>query len=438
MAYVFQTFSKDGRPHKRWRFQYIDWKGRKRTATGATSKTATVAIADQVQLEQDKIRKHKVRPEPKPSDTPQPIAEAIEAYLAAGRANGGHGGRPWSANHAHNREQRLKWWFDALQLTYVHELENSLARVESVMQRLRKVGCPRTRFKRKQTTELSGRTLNHYAESLRAFIQWAMERGYLTANPLMKLPKYDTTPVRIRRAMSATEIRQLLAGCKEYRRLTYEVAFMSGLRVSELRALDVKDLDTVRGGLQLRAAWTKNRKAGFQPLPPALVQRLATFAATGEATELYRTFGSKLTLPVKPLLYVPSHPARDLGKDLKAAGLERTTSEGTADFHACRVAYTTLIFENGATVKEAQTLARHSDPRLTANVYGRTRDERLAAVAEALGNQLLVSTTVAQSVLNDPVKPCPTTGNDKRATGIEPATFGLGSQRSATELRPQN
>jgi integrase len=48
-------------------------------------------------------------------------------------------------------------------------------------------------------------------------------------------------------------------------------AFASGLRKEELRSLVVRDLDIKRGGLVLRAEWTKNRKDGFQPLPAFLV-----------------------------------------------------------------------------------------------------------------------------------------------------------------------
>lgn len=38
MAHVFQTFDKNGKPHPRYKFEYRDWKGRKRKATGTTSK----------------------------------------------------------------------------------------------------------------------------------------------------------------------------------------------------------------------------------------------------------------------------------------------------------------------------------------------------------------------------------------------------------------
>ena len=68
---------------------------------------------------------------------------------------------------------------------------------------------------------------------------------------------------------------------------------------------------------------------------------------------------------------MPSHTARALDKDLKAAGIAKQSPGGKIDFHACRVAYINLVIESGVTVKEAQELARHATPELTMNIYGR-------------------------------------------------------------------
>jgi len=73
---------------------------------------------------------------------------------------------------------------------------------------------------------------------------------------------------------------------------------------------------------------------------------------------------------------------------LRPPGIPKLTDEGKFDFHAARTAYITFLLESGATVKEAQTLARHSTPTLTMNTYARTRDSRLIEVTEAIGKML--------------------------------------------------
>ena len=93
--------------------------------------------------------------------------------------------------------------------------------------------------------------------------------------------------------------------------------------------------------------------------------------------------------PANPLLYVPSHPAREFDKDLKKAGIPKKTEDGKVDFLACRVAYISHLVESGADVKVVQTLARHSDPRITLAVYAKVRPERLVNAVEAFGKSVL-------------------------------------------------
>ena len=46
------------------------------------------------------------------------------------------------------------------------------------------------------------------------------------------------------------------------------------------------------------------------------------------------------------------------------------------------------LFSNAA-LPEAQKLARHADPKLTANIYARVRDDRLHEVSESVGQMVL-------------------------------------------------
>jgi integrase len=170
------------------------------------------------------------------------------------------------------------------------------------------------------------------------------------------------------------------------------MALNSGLRAKELRSLTTGDLDVENSGVHLRAAWTKNRQDGFQPLPKSLVNRLATFAQSGEPLRMYERLqsrsGATRPYPADPLLHVPSHTARAIDADLEAAGITKWTSKGKIDFHAFRVAFVNFVFDSNATVKEAQALARHATPDLTMNVYGRTRSERLSEVVEDVAEEL--------------------------------------------------
>jgi integrase len=229
-----------------------------------------------------------------------------------------------------------------------------------------------------------------------------VQRGYFVSDPLKNLRSFDTTPQTQRRAITADEVRRLLAVCPTYRRLLWETALLSGLRANELRHLSVDHLDVGQGGLHLEADWTKNRQDDFLPLPRSLVHRLHTFATTGEAIQKYQqAYASKEVprrVPTHPLLYVPRDPARELDKALKAAAIPKYTREGKVDFHALRLAYINFVLESGASVKEAQALARHATPAMTMNVYGRTRNERLVQTVERVGEMVSMEEKRAGSV----------------------------------------
>ena len=74
--------------------------------------------------------------------------------------------------------------------------------------------------------------------------------------------------------------------------------------------------------------------------------------------------------------------------DLDAAGVPFAVDgpEGVEhrDFHALRNCYISNVIRTGADLKQAMTLARHSDPKLTAGRYARTRLFDLGAVVNKL------------------------------------------------------
>ncbi len=285
----------------------------------------------------------------------------MDEYLAWGESKGGRGGLPWGDVHARMRKAHLQWWKEQLGLTTLGELYGILPRVESILRDIQKEG-------------LSGKTLQNYSEALCAFCNWAVDRGYLSEDPLTKLTSYDTRPQSYRRALSTEEILKLLQVAPDDRRLLYEVALNTGLRANEIRSLTVQDLKPELGALALRSRWTKNRKRGVQPIPQWLMDKLVKHS-TGLS-------------PSKPLLYVPSHTARELDKDMEAADIPKWTSEGKIDFHSFRTTFITRTVEVGANVKEVQTLARHSTPDLTMNVYAKTSHARLSELTERLFSDL--------------------------------------------------
>jgi len=378
-------------PNGKFKAWFTDARGRRRHFVGTHARADTLRIAQRKEDEARQIRLG-YRPAPTSADRHRAMrfADAADEYRAWGESQGGRGGRPWSAVHARKIKTKLAFWQAELGLDTLADLHDGiLPKVEAALREVAAKGR-------------AGRTIENQIEPLRGFCRWAAKRGYLADDPLRTRTRYDVTPRETRRALTAEEVGRLLNVADGWRRLVYETALCSGLRAGELRALRRADLDTERGGFVLSGAWTKNRRDGFQPLPAALVKKLADFAASGEADDLYRHFPPRQReTPTEPLLYLPDNTSRMFALDRERAGIPKRAFGGRVDFHALRVAYVTGVLEAGAGLKEAQTLARHATPGLTLNVYGRAREERLAAVAERLGETILATAEAAETAESD-------------------------------------
>jgi len=378
---------------------YRDHRGARVFFTGTRKQLKTRRIAEHLEDEHIQIRLgYKKVKTSAAKYAKRSFREVADEYLAWGNSQGGRGGRPWGKTHARERKSKLAWWEECLGLEVLGDLEGILPRVEAALRELQEVGHSGN------GPGLSGKSIANYAESLKSFCNWAIQRSYLDTDPLTNIASFDTTPESRRRALAPEEIRKVIEVAPEDRRILYEIAFMTGLRAGELRALTLENLDVKRNVLILNPAWTKNRKPGLQPIPRKLVERLLEYGESGKAKDLYeRHYGRKDAqmegIPENPLLFVPTHTARDFKKDLKAAGVAVDISgEGKLDFHSLRVSFITFIVDAGASVKEGQTLARHATPDLTMNVYARTNDERLAAIVEKVGNTVLPESECALCV----------------------------------------
>ena len=258
-------------PGGKYQGWYTDAAGKRKFFTGTQDKKETLQVARGIEDDHRQIRLgYREAPTSAQKNRTRAFDEVVTEYLEWGAARGGWRGGPWSPVHTENRRVTLRWWIDRLGLETLADLENVLPRVEKALRGLGSEGR-------------TGKTQSNYAEALRAFCNYCVDRGYLANDPLKALAPFDTTPQSQRRAMTPDDIRKLLAVSPPHRRLLYETALFSGLRANELRNLTVDHLDEDRGGVHLDAAWTKNRKPGFQPLPRSLVEQLQAFAGTGEA-----------------------------------------------------------------------------------------------------------------------------------------------------------
>ncbi len=203
---------------------------------------------------------------------------------------------------------------------------------------------------------LSAKRVNDYQAGLENFLGWCVDRGFLCQNPLSRLE-----PLRLRgrdstvRAFSEAELNRLLSVAGE-NRLVYAFAAMTGLRRSEVDALQVADflLYDVSPHVSVRASTTKNGRRALVPLVPFLVGPLR--GAVAGLSSVDRVFTC-------PTMYV-------FRQDLRRAGIVECDASGRRLlFHSLRHSFCTFLGSKGAPVAVQQGLMRHSDPRQSLAVY---------------------------------------------------------------------
>ena len=239
------------------------------------------------------------------------------------------------------------------------------------------MGDYRPNAKEKSAVEpkpMGARTKNHYLEGLRSFCLWAVKWGRMEASPVAHVEKVDASEDirRARRAVSEEEIRALLTVVPVAYTLLYKVALATGLRADELRALEWGDIhaNATTPYIALRARTTKSKRGDFLPLRADVAADLSK--ARGEAGDADRVFAR-----------VPR--AREHVKWLAAAGIPYVDEQGRRfDIHALRHEYGTLLSKAGVAPREAMALMRHTDMRLTMNVYTDPRIFDLSAAVEKL------------------------------------------------------
>ena len=193
--------------------------------------------------------------------------------------------------------------------------------------------------------------------TLRSFYKYLIRRSLVTANPLssIRTPKQEK---RLPKCLDLEQVQKLLdapgdndlLACRDKAML--EVLYSSGIRVSELVALDISDIDLDEGVLRVRGKGRKDRLAPIGSQAIAAVKRYIDFRATDPRLSIERI--SRLFLNKHGESLSTRSVRRKLDKYLQIAGLDPGISP-----HTLRHSFATHLLNNGADLRSVQELLGH-------------------------------------------------------------------------------
>jgi integrase len=282
----------------------------------------------------------------------RPLVEHLVDFADSLRAKG------CSAGHIDTIERRLRKLVDGSRIGTLADA--TAAVVESWLAR------------RQRDEGMSAQTRRHYASHVLQFGRWLVAVGRAARNPFTGLRtnlKVENDRRRRRRALTPDECQRLLHAAATSRRklggmsgpdrkMLYWLGISTGLRRNELGALTSESfsLDRDPVTVTVQGTWTKNRRTATLPLRQDLAAELREWLRDKPRGQ--------------PLFPVKGRKRKAmLRADLKAAGIEPVVDGKVIDLHSLRVSFITHLALGGVPLAVAQKLARHSDPRLTANVY---------------------------------------------------------------------
>lgn len=270
-----------------------------------------------------------------PATDPQVLIDAYLTHLAVERNASPHTVRAYSADLGRYLEWAERSGVDPVRLNH-KQLRRYLAELD------------RARYART--------TIARRLSAVRSLFAFLLAEGYVDSDPssVLATPKM---PARLPKIVPSEELQALLASPDETTadglrdKAVLELLYASGLRVSEVSALSLTDLDLAQG--QLRA-FGKGSKERVVPMHPVAAASLRTYIREGRPQLVRTTLNDAVFLSNRGLRLSPDAIRRIFKRHISAAGGSMSLSP-----HALRHTFATHMLEGGADLRTVQELLGH-------------------------------------------------------------------------------
>ncbi len=226
--------------------------------------------------------------------------------------------------------------------------------------------------------QYSKATIARKLATLRSFYKFLVKRGRLDSNPVtaVRTPKQDK---KLPRFLEYEEVKRLLEtppvdtwlGARD--RAILETLYSTGIRVSELVALNMDDIDFLGEVIRVRGKGKKERVAPISSSALQVIQHYMEFR--NKRAQSSNNFDAKVLFVNKHGQRLSTRSVRrKMDKYLKMAGLDPAISP-----HTLRHSFATHMLSNGADLRSVQELLGHQSLSTT-QIYTHLSTRKLKEV----------------------------------------------------------
>ena len=228
--------------------------------------------------------------------------------------------------------------------------------------------------------QYSKATVARKLATLRSFYKFLVKRGRLGSNPVtaVRTPKQEK---KLPKFLEYEEVKRLLEtppmdnwlGARD--RAILETLYSTGIRVSELVALNMEDIDFLGEVIRVRGKGKKERVAPISSSALQVIQHYMEFR--NKRAQSSSNFDAKVLFVNKHGRRLSTRSVRrKMDKYLKIAGLDPSISP-----HTLRHSFATHMLTNGADLRSVQELLGHQSLSTT-QVYTHLTTRKLKEVYE--------------------------------------------------------
>jgi integrase/recombinase XerC len=228
--------------------------------------------------------------------------------------------------------------------------------------------------------QYSKATIARKLATLRSFYKFLVKRNRLGSNPVavVRTPKQEK---KLPKFLEYEDVKKLLEtpplnnwlGARD--RAILETLYSTGIRVSELVALNMDDIDFLGEVIHIRGKGKKERIAPISSSALQVIQHYIEFR--NKRAQSNSNFDSKVLFVNKHGRRLSTRSVRrKMDKYLKMAGLDPTISP-----HTLRHSFATHMLNNGADLRSVQELLGHQSLSTT-QVYTHLTTKKLKEVYE--------------------------------------------------------